>query len=197
MVDITVITPTIEGREKLLEEAIQSVKNQTLPAVHLFGLDYRHMGVAAMRNQLIDQARTEWVAFLDDDDVMYPNHLEVLAKECEEADVVYSDCDLVTVRDGKVEQYLDKPWKTRPFVLEEIKHRNYIPVTALVRRTWMIAKPFRPVPTAADWDLWIQLGEAGARFKYVPEITWMYRRHAGNGTSGGSMHLAVPARGLV
>jgi len=77
-VDVTVITPTVPGREKLLEECIESVRKQTLqPVAHLVLMDKDKEGPAVIRNRLLKQVETEWVAFLDDDDLLMPNHFDV------------------------------------------------------------------------------------------------------------------------
>jgi glycosyltransferase involved in cell wall biosynthesis len=88
---ITVITPTIEGREDAVAEAAASVQAQAIPAYqHLIRADTKRRGPASARNDCLAMTETPLVAFLDDDDVLYPNHLAVLVEHMDDADLVFS-----------------------------------------------------------------------------------------------------------
>jgi glycosyltransferase involved in cell wall biosynthesis len=156
----------------MLAECKASVEAQTFrDHSHLVVADDRCYGEATMRNSLLRLAHTEWVAFLDDDDLFLPHHLETLWNAREGADVVYSDCRV---------EGLQKHWTVREFDLDEIRKKNYVSVTVLARRESLLkVGGFRRVPNP-DWDLWIRLGGAGAKFKFVDEVTWVYRVHPGS-----------------
>ena len=161
---IAVITPTKPNRAQLLEECRASVREQTRAAdTHAVAIDGTLEGPSAVRNRLILELPPEydWVAFLDDDDVMLPDHLKVLSSASEGADVIYSLCQIEC--------------NTREFDPEAIKQSNYIPVTALVRRSiFNRVGGFSDVPLE-DWVLWQKISDAGGRFKFVPKVTWTYR----------------------
>lgn len=172
---IAVITPSLPTRTRLLAEACESVANQTLPPdLHLIGVDHRREGSASIRNRLAQAAvGCDWLAFLDDDDLLYPGHLSLLhlVAKITVADLVYPYCD-VEGRDG---------WNpSRPFDPQDLRQGNYIPVTVLVRRdTFLRVGGFRDSSQVAhgweDWDLWLRLLDAGARFECAPTPTWVYR----------------------
>jgi glycosyltransferase involved in cell wall biosynthesis len=168
---IAVITPTISSRSKLLSECKQSVRNQTtnIYIFHSYGEDTDRVGCGQMRNKLISQLDSsyDWIAFLDDDDVMLSNHLELLSQYCDTADIIYSDCETVG---------WFKSWETSAFNKDRLFQRNYIPVTVLMRRsTFESMNGFAHI-FAEDWDLWKRCSIAGARFAFVPQVTWQYRR---------------------
>lgn len=168
--DIVVVTPSLPTRPTYLAEAVASVARQSLkPREHLIAIDHDRRGSAYMRNQLVAASRHgDWIAFLDDDDLMWPHHLAKLAREAEDgADIVYSQADGYAV--------------ARPFDADELRAGgNMIPATVLMRRSlFRELGGFRPSDVCPngweDADLWRRALDAGARFAYVPEPTWIYR----------------------
>ena len=161
---IAVITPSKPNRVPLLDECIASVWSQTKRAgTHAYEIDSLQEGPAIVRNRLVNSLPKEYdgLAFLDDDDIMLPTHLERLSAASENADVVYSLCNLNCC--------------TREFDPAALRVKNYIPVTALVRRSiFEKVGGFNNV-SMEDWHLWIKISHAGGRFIFVPEVTVTYR----------------------
>lgn len=171
--DIAVITPSHPSRTEFLRACADSVAKQTLqPKMHLIGIDDSGAGPAKMRNRLMCSVDTEWVAFLDDDDIFLSNHLELLYANSLYADLIYSFWGMT----GR------SPW----LGLEEYKYgvlqeRNYIPVTVLLRRqVAMECGGFIAEDGLEDWGLWRRIEAAGGRIKCVPAVTWLYQYHGGN-----------------
>jgi glycosyltransferase involved in cell wall biosynthesis len=76
---ITVVIPSIPPRKALLERALRSVLAQTMPAAAVsVAVDLNREGAARTRQRALDAVQTRWVAFLDDDDELLPNHLAEL-----------------------------------------------------------------------------------------------------------------------
>lgn len=171
--DLTVVTPTIPGRACLLADCRASVQALGLP--HLISLDLAGDGPAATRNRLIDQVGTEWVLFLDDDDLLLPNYLDTVGPHLSGADVVYTAWELMGA---------EEPAPLPVFDANLLAWRNFIPVTACVRTTSLRAVGGFPDESLEDWALWRRLLAAGARFTYTPETAWVYRRqHSGRNTA--------------
>ena len=206
---VAAVIPTIPPRTHFLARALSSVKAQTRPADQIVvRSDSDGIGAAANRNAALDEVTTEWTAFLDDDDMWHPWHLEHLLahREATGADLVYPWFDgintnlLSTRRDG-----IDvSPYRCE-FGEEQADHLlkvgNFIPVTVLVR-TDLIRQVggFQPPPWAnpdgsnpcEDWGCWIRLIETGARFSHLPEVTWRWNGHASH-TSGRAWTDVYPA----
>lgn len=80
---ITVVIPSIPPRAKLLQRASDSAHDAAVwlrlkmgeQAEVVIVLDERREGAAKTRHRGLLAVETEWVAFLDDDDVMHPDHL--------------------------------------------------------------------------------------------------------------------------
>ena len=169
-VRIAVLTPTIPERAEMLEECKASVRAQTLqPVEHLIELDEkRTLACGPQLNRMAKRTDCEWLATLADDDLLLPHHLETLAAHADEADVVYSYCE-VTGRDWSPNMPYD-PDADMP----------QIPATALIRRSlWEEVKWGKDL-RAEDNDFWLRCQRKGARFVCVPEVTWVYRFHGHN-----------------
>jgi glycosyltransferase involved in cell wall biosynthesis len=169
VVTVSAVIPTIPERSGLLEVALESVNAQTRPVDQVcVAVDTDHEGPAEARNRATLESACEWLAFLDDDDIWLPNHIQTCLDHSDGADVVYTDCDLVGDHHS--------PVVNRDFDPFALTHHNYIPVTALVRRSaFEAAGMFDPADRYEDWALWRRLWSAGRRFVHVPVVTWEYR----------------------
>jgi|LakMenE01Jun11ns_1017448.scaffolds.fasta_scaffold9939438_2 glycosyltransferase involved in cell wall biosynthesis len=176
--DITIITPTIHERSNLLTEAVKSVENQKVKAVgHFVQVDESKAGPAYVRNRLVEKVQSEWIGFLDDDDILYPNHIEEYRKAHENSDVIYTWCDSTGREKFDPNSHFDP---------ERLMYGNYIPITAAVRTNFFRqVGGFSEDTRYEDWDLWVKLLKAGARFTCVPVKTWCYRFLGSNRTFGG------------
>lgn len=170
--EVTVLTPTIAGREALLADAVRSVAAQTVPARHLIEVDVAREGPAAVRNRLLEAATTDRVAFLDDDDTLDACHLERLLAV--DAEIIYSYC--------RFEGRDPLSNVNRPFNARRL-HRgpNFIPVTVVAdRKALLAAGGFHG--RFEDWELWKAVDRAGGRIACVAEVTWSYRFLGANRT---------------
>jgi glycosyltransferase involved in cell wall biosynthesis len=165
---VSVLTPTIEGREHFLEECRQSVLYQTHSGwEHLRLLDQERNGCAATMNTLAEEARGDWLLPLADDDLLLPRCLETLLKATRDADIVYSPPMVWGV---------ENPWW---FFGEP----PAIPSFALIRRDmWIQLGGYdHEWNREEDRRLWERAMAAGARFvKVNGGPTWIYRVHAGS-----------------
>lgn len=183
---ITVCIPSIPIRKGLLERAIKSVNEQTYPVAAIsVAIDHLKMGAAHNRNHALFSAQTEWVAFLDDDDVMRPNHLELLVqRQIEtEADIVFPWFDT----DPPGGDPFPPSYETREYNPAE---PHMFPITTLVRKSlaWDVGgfpvnPPASSVCAGEDWDFWLKMRDAGAKFAHVNARTWVWNMN-GQNTSG-------------
>lgn len=189
--DVTALIPHIPVRPNGLAAAIKSVAVQTQRVTAIaVEVDLERTGSAATRNRALARVDTSWVAFLDDDDIWYPDHVDELLITAERtgADVVYPGCDVVNpALGGKIP--LREEWGRfmQPFSAELLRQRSYIPVTSLVRSELACTARFGPpagVDTPYDdWGFYVRLLDAGAKFVHLPKITWLWH-HNDKNTSG-------------
>lgn len=184
-VDVLIASIPPRADSGVLARAHASVSAQDYEALcHVRTLvDRSRRGAAQTRNELIEQADTEWIAFLDDDDELYPFHL----RQCMDfadalgADVVYPGYDVEGGEDlvNLFGQRFNPDW---------LRVTNFIPVT-VVARTELVraAGGFQPHPDingdpCEDWGLWLAMLDLGARFEHLPNRTWIW--HMDGSTRG-------------
>jgi cellulose synthase/poly-beta-1,6-N-acetylglucosamine synthase-like glycosyltransferase len=182
IVDVTVITVTIKGREEMLKQAAASVERQDAqPKHHWVAMDHDLIGPAMLRNDLVYKAETEWVAFLDDDDLLYPHHIETLLKTAyaEDADVVIPYCDFIGPP-------LPAGYCNVPFDRKTLRRHGIFPITVLAKRQSIVDHGgFDPKDRYEDWALWNRMADNNCKILVVPEVTWTYRtEHPARRTNG-------------
>lgn len=178
---VTVITPSLPGRVQLLEQCAASVAAQTIPVVHLVRVDTDSVGPSVLRSELLDEATTDLVAFVDDDDLIDPDHCEILADALERsgAELAWS----YHRTEGLGAPRTPRPRGDRATVEQLRTGRNCIPVTVLARRSAVLdAGGFQPMDRYEDYALWLRMLDLGHRFTLVRRETWTYRFLGGNRT---------------
>jgi glycosyltransferase involved in cell wall biosynthesis len=207
---VAVCVPTIPRRREHLERALRSVQDQRLPTeVTLsasIALDDVGDGAAPTRNRAWRDADAEWIAFLDDDDLLLPNHVALCLAHAlaDGADLVYPWFNIhdvggndITAQDPlrvPVDGHYVSPYGVA--FNDDLRHElltrnNFIPVTVLVRRALLEEVGGFPTPgtpewgesCCEDWGLWRRLLEVGATFSHLPRRTWIWQWH-GKNTSG-------------
>ena len=186
---ITVVIPTIPPRDALLQDALLSVKQQTMDArliVPFVEMDHDHRGAAVTRHRGLMEVTTPWVAFLDDDDVFMPHHLEKLFAFAEETGADYTYSWFETVPHGCdpfPDTHYTAPW--------DPQNPRQTTITTLVRTSlaqeigflgWPEQDTGDGMRAGEDWAFTLGCN-ANGKITHLVERTWYWRHHGGN-TSG-------------
>jgi glycosyltransferase involved in cell wall biosynthesis len=163
-------------------------EDETADIARSFPLNYllqSNLGLAAARNTGLARARGEFVAFLDDDDVLPPTKLEVQVRYLRG----HPDIGCVLGRQEWIFESVgvEPPRLTRDPIFGEVGGIQF--VTAMIRRHVLqdlggFDPSFR---YAEDRDLFIRLREHGVAIAVLPDLVLRKRLH------GSNMTLNAPA----
>jgi GT2 family glycosyltransferase/radical SAM superfamily enzyme YgiQ (UPF0313 family) len=213
---VSVIVPT-HNRPDMLKDTIQSILDQTFQnfeiivvndagqdassvvqafnSPKIFYLSHEtNKGLAAARNTGIRAAKGKYIAYLDDDDVYYVNHLEVLVTFLESTDfyVAYTDAYRATqeFQNGSYATTKRETPYSFDFDYDRILIENFIPVLCIMHRRECLEKSDyfdETLDRHEDWDLWIRMSRH-YKFAHIPEITCEFTyRSDGSGMTSGSL----------
>lgn len=199
---VSVITTTF-NRPRELEAAVQSICDQTysnweaiivndggddvshmIERFHDRRLRYinaAHVGRSEALNIGIGHATGKYLAYLDDDDIWYPEHLELCAKFLERnpsIGVVYTRALRKNFRmktDGTrevLDQYIDHAME---FDWARLLCVNWIPNLSVMYRRALLQQVgnFRDLAILEDWDLLLRLSSV-SEFAHLPVVTGEY-----------------------
>ena len=151
-----------------------------------------NQGAAAARNAGLRAANGEFVAFLDADDRWWPEFLERQMEllDSTKADLVFSDARLFgeSPLSGRTFMQMDPPQG-------EVTPENLLSVKVTVLTSTVLARkaPIMKVGLfdeslrrGQDFELWLRLAKAGARFAYRREVLADHRI-VESGLSGGTL----------
>ncbi len=198
---VSVIVRTI-GRDSLTQ-ALDSIARQTYPNIEVIVVDAlaqdrphlgatcggfpvrvcergERLGRSRAANVGLEEARGDYVIFLDDDDWFLPSHVAGLVATLSpsaDAEVAYAGVRCVG-ESGRTDRILDLP-----FDLARLRLGNYIPIHAALIRRSAFARGARfdeALESFEDWDLWLQLASRGP-FVHVEQASACYRTGGSSG----------------
>ncbi len=208
---VSLLIRTFAGRGGKLAEAMQSVANQTYGHIELVVVEdggdslrqqvaefaVRHPrlevvyaalpkgGRCASGNHALALATGEYCGFLDDDDLLFADHIEVLASELthnREWEAAYACAFEVRTRVLTHEPWRYEAVATTPvfepvFSRERLYERNFLPIQTVLFRKRLFDRlgGFDPeLDNLEDWNLWLRYALVGD-FGAVAKTTSLFR----------------------
>lgn len=137
-------------------------------------------GKARTLNKLLKEARYEWIAVQDDDDVWLPNKLEIQSKFTESFDVIGTFIMYI----NEYNEIIGNPNLCTND--DEIKFRSLNGDNQVANTTSIIRKSAalevigwrEGIESVEDYDFWLRLIRKGFRFYNVPEFLVKHRLHS-------------------
>ncbi len=172
------------------ENVVRSIHDQRISLIN-----FANNGIiAASRNLGIQQARGEYVAFLDSDDTWVPRKLEICLKQ-----LVATHSDGVChneyqVRNGVRERVLRYGPKANFVYQKLLFNGNCVSTSALLIRRDQLLKANlfsedKSINTAEDYDLWLRLSKNGCRLLFLSDVLGDYLIHSSNNSAAVSRHF--------
>ena len=214
---VSILIRTV-GRGAWLRQALESVAQQTWPNIEAIVIEdgpqtsqaivdefrrrlvvrYRATGEKVGRahagNLALAEARGEWLNFLDDDDVFFADHVEVLMDAAEVAHVkgAYALAweTLTDIRDNDRAEYVEIAHLTRfreAFNRLTLWHHNFMPIQTVLFHRDLYARYggfAEDMDQLEDWNLWTRY-TLEDDFLLVEKTTSKYRVPAGARESAG------------
>ena len=201
----------------LLKKAIESVSNQTFLDYEILIIDnystdhtndvlnsFKNLGlrlfkvnnngiIAISRNVGIKNARGEWIAFLDSDDVWYPEKLEFIKREIEKEIKAILIChNEWCVVNGKKEKILKHGPSSDNMYENLIFYGNCISTSAtcLEAKVAVSSGGFseeKKYITVEDYEYWVRLSKLG-RFHFIEYILGDWNIHKNNYSNSIQIH---------
>lgn len=199
-----------------LEEAMQSAAAQTYPAVEIVVVNAKGPGHRPLEarcgwrpvrwvdhglplprsraaNAGLEAATGHWIGFLDDDDLLYPEHLQELVQGLSDHPSLrcaYANTRVEFHQGGRCVNVYEQ---RQCFDRYRLWGRNFLPIHAVLFERSLLAQGCRvdeSLEVYEDWDFWTQLSRH-TDFLHVDRTTCCYRN------AGLSGFGAVPAEEVV
>lgn len=213
---VSIVTRTYEGRGVFLTQALQSILNQTYPNIEVIivqdGGDSQapiveqmaasappghrlrfianpKLGRSAAGNAGLQAASGAYAMFLDDDDLLFADHVETLMRvlmNAPELSAAYAlAMEVLTDVDPATGRYTEREFLTPATFRQEwdhdvMKHHNFIPIQAIIFKRELFERYGgfdTDLDQLEDWHLWMRYGYR-RQFRYVPKTTSLFRSPA-------------------
>ena len=215
-IPVSVVMPAYNC-ERTIAEAVRSVQNQAYKNWKLFiiddcsadrtiviaqelaGSDSRitvllnptNQGVGRTRNRGVSEAKTEWIAFLDSDDLWKPVKLEKqinLISENPEANIVFTGSGFIDTSGNRLDYILHVPERISR---KELLKQNLISCSSVLVRKDLLLK--HPMPEKGflheDFATWLSILDEEPYAYGIDEPLLIYRL-SGHSKSGNKMKAA-------
>ena len=176
-IEVIVVEDGPNVSEKMIKDEFSSINIK----YYSFGKNH---GRCAAGNKGLSMATGKYINFLDDDDLFYEDHVEVLVSELENSDyeIAYSTSFETAIVVESKSPYKYKIIDKRPGITTEynplkLQYQNITPIQCVMfsKKVYEKCGGFdERLDALEDWDLWLNYSY-NFPFKYVERTTSIYR----------------------
>lgn len=167
--------------------------------------EQENLGASQARNAAICLSKGEYLAFLDGDDVWFPDFLRSQIGFLEENgfDMVYCDAELFGERFVEGQLYTKTSPSRGAVTTESLigAECNVITSGTVLKKEWLARVDLfdTTLPQMQDFDLWYRLAKRGARLGYQSKVLVKYRVRANSlsGTNVERSYRNIRALGVI
>jgi len=183
MMSIAIVTSFYNGYEQFLPQWIESINNLTVKPTRIitvasgpFKYDGKnpityfipeHRGMGYARNMAVELADSEWIMYLDIDDIILPRTLEYAEKYIN-ADVICGGLKITGDRGDRIKMY---PHASLENALQGI---NVCCSHAIYRKSLWEQSPYLEINDYIEQPLWAGFARLGAKFVGTEEVFTQY-----------------------
>lgn len=171
------------------DNSIDVIKSYNDDRIKLF-VNEKNLGLKETLKRGIKEASSDWIVFLESDDVLAPDYLAKkveIAQKYNDINLIFNDCEFFG-NEERVKAFEHALKKTRSLLqnqsypkkmLYDFYQSNKIFTfsSVMAKRSHLLKVNFNPkLDYLIDWHLWIQLSSLG-KFYYLPEKLTKWRLH--------------------
>ncbi len=214
---------TTYNRATLIKETIHSCLNQSYPDFEIIVIDdgstdntkevleefiaakqlqyyYLENGErAAARNAGVKLSKGQYIKFLDSDDLIEKDHVEICVRYFEEnknCELLHTNCKVLNA-DGSIS--LSPKKGVTGNVYESLWESNDISLSSVMMKRTVFEKwdgfdETRSLSGAEDWEYWVRLSKQGCVVGFVPTYVTIIRMHSDNCTMNDIDKIVFSAR---
>lgn len=145
-----------------LDKAVKSVENQTIRTEIIIIGDVPRIGPGLTRNIAVQEVKTSWVGFLDDDDYIDEHYHEWLQKEKDGYDMVIFRMKNSPLKEEAI------PKSTN---IDDLEY-NQVGISFAMRTKVAILFPFSAKVPGEDYDLIMRVKQAGYKIKISDKVAY-------------------------
>lgn len=172
-----------DGSEDGTEEIVKDYQRKFPDKIRYFYQKNRGQGSA--RNLAMKNARGDYFAFLDADDLWLPEKLEKQLRKLEEteADFCFTDAEIIGETGAIQKTFSQLVLPPQNEILTPLLKTNFIVNSSVLMKRVVFEKigfqkERRVYQNIEDYDYWLQAALAGFKFVYLPEVLVRYRIHS-------------------
>lgn len=140
----------------------------------------KNKGISGASNEAINLTTGDYVSFLDNDDILYPNALyEVVStiNQIPDVEIIYSDEDKLDLRGNRIEPHFKPDWSP-----ELLLSGNYITHFCIIKKSILnTIGGFRlGYEGSQDYDLFLRATDYTKKIIHIPKILYGWRQIPGS-----------------